>query len=65
MGSITKRLLGADAARRRHATRTRGPHERVAAVWDQFDQGTQRAILRLYRSATRDELAAAGSGWAR
>jgi pimeloyl-ACP methyl ester carboxylesterase len=27
------------------------PDSRVAAVWDQFDQGTQRAILRLVRSA--------------
>ena len=30
------------------------------SVLDHFDQGTQRAILRLYRSATPQELAAAG-----
>ena len=27
------------------------PDTRIAAVWDQFDQGTQRAILRLVRDA--------------
>lgn len=30
------------------------------SVMDHFDQGTQRAILRLYRSASSEELAAAG-----
>ncbi len=34
---------------------------RVRSVWEQFDQGTQRAILRLHRSADEPELAAAGS----
>ena len=34
--------------------------EHVAAVYDQFDQGTQRAILRLHRSASEDQLAQAG-----
>jgi pimeloyl-ACP methyl ester carboxylesterase len=33
---------------------------RLASVWQQFDQGTQRAILRLYRSADEASLAAAG-----
>jgi pimeloyl-ACP methyl ester carboxylesterase len=33
---------------------------RVAAIWKQFDQGTQRAILRLYRSADAAELARTG-----
>jgi pimeloyl-ACP methyl ester carboxylesterase len=37
------------------------PPERVDAIWRQFDQGTQRAILRLYRSADEDKLAAAGA----
>ncbi len=36
------------------------PDERVKAIWDQFDQGTQRAILRLYRSVDPQSLAAAG-----
>ncbi len=34
--------------------------ERIAAIWDQFDQGTQRAVLRLHRSADESVLAAAG-----
>lgn len=38
--------------------------QRLDAIWEQFDQGTQRAILRLTRSATLDELSAAGSGLA-
>jgi pimeloyl-ACP methyl ester carboxylesterase len=32
----------------------------VDALWPWFDQGTQRAILRLYRSAPEERLAAAG-----
>lgn len=35
---------------------------RVQAVWEQFDQGTQRAILRLHRATSERELADAGSG---
>ena len=37
------------------------PPERVAAVWEQFDQGTQRAILRLHRSVDGPGLARAGA----
>ena len=36
------------------------PEEWLDSVLDHFDQGTQRAILRLYRSASPQELAAAG-----
>jgi pimeloyl-ACP methyl ester carboxylesterase len=36
------------------------PDEFVDRVWEHFDHGTQRAILRLYRSAPEDILAAAG-----
>jgi pimeloyl-ACP methyl ester carboxylesterase len=35
---------------------------RIAAVWDQFDHGTQRALLRLHRDADPSRLAAAGLG---
>jgi pimeloyl-ACP methyl ester carboxylesterase len=35
--------------------------QRIASIWSHFDQGTQRAILRLYRSADQSELAAAGA----
>jgi pimeloyl-ACP methyl ester carboxylesterase len=34
---------------------------RINAVWEQFDQGTQRAILRLHRSADEQALAGAGA----
>ncbi len=34
----------------------------LAAIWEQFDQGTQRAILRLLRDASEPELAEAGKG---
>jgi pimeloyl-ACP methyl ester carboxylesterase len=37
------------------------PAEWIASVLDHFDQGTQRAILRLYRSSPPDVLAAAGA----
>lgn len=36
--------------------------ERIETVWSQFDQGTQRAILRLFRATGESELAAAGAG---
>jgi len=34
--------------------------EAIDGVWKYFDHGTQRAILRLYRSAPEDQLAEAG-----
>lgn len=36
------------------------PREFVDAAWEHFDHGTQRAILKLYRSAPSDVLAQAG-----
>jgi pimeloyl-ACP methyl ester carboxylesterase len=33
---------------------------RVAAVWEQFDQGTQRALLRLHRAADESQLVELG-----
>jgi pimeloyl-ACP methyl ester carboxylesterase len=38
------------------------PEGRIDAVWEHFDQGTQRAILRLHRSSDEAALAAAGEG---
>jgi pimeloyl-ACP methyl ester carboxylesterase len=38
------------------------PEGRIESIWDQFDQGTQRAILRLYRDADEPRLAEAGAG---
>jgi pimeloyl-ACP methyl ester carboxylesterase len=39
-----------------------GSPDLLEAAWQYFDHGTQRAILRLYRSAPSDVLAAAGAG---
>jgi pimeloyl-ACP methyl ester carboxylesterase len=60
MGSVTKRLL-ARALRNACTTPDAWPADRVEAVWDQFDQGTQRAILRLHRATGPEQLAAAGA----
>jgi pimeloyl-ACP methyl ester carboxylesterase len=40
------------------------PDELLDRVWPHFDHGTQRAILRLYRSAPPDELERAGANLA-
>jgi pimeloyl-ACP methyl ester carboxylesterase len=53
MGAIPKGLF-ARALRRGSVRADAWPDARVTAVWDQFDQGTQRAILRLIRSAGGD-----------
>lgn len=36
------------------------PEEFIDSIWDHYDHGTQRAVLKLYRSAPPDVLAAAG-----
>jgi pimeloyl-ACP methyl ester carboxylesterase len=61
MGATTRWLLGRMLRRASRAW----TDERIAAVWAQFDQGTQRAILRLHRGTDlhwlehqRDRLAA-------
>jgi pimeloyl-ACP methyl ester carboxylesterase len=60
MGSLSRWLL-ARLLRRGSVTPGAWPDGRVDAVWEQFDQGTQRAILRLHRSVDAESLAAAGS----
>jgi pimeloyl-ACP methyl ester carboxylesterase len=60
MGAVTRRRLRR-ALRRGCANPDAFDDARLAAIWDQFDQGTQRAILRLHRSASEDALAQAGS----
>jgi pimeloyl-ACP methyl ester carboxylesterase len=60
MGSITRWML-ARGLRRGCVDPSAWPDARLAAVWEQFDQGTQRAILRLHRSAGPEQLAAAGA----
>lgn len=59
MGSINRWLL-ARTLRAGSASAAAWPDERVKAIWEQFDQGTQRAILRLHRSVDVADLAAAG-----
>jgi pimeloyl-ACP methyl ester carboxylesterase len=60
MGSTTKAMLSR-GLRRGSVRADAWSADRLAAVWEQFDQGTQRAILRLYRSADESRLAADGS----
>jgi pimeloyl-ACP methyl ester carboxylesterase len=60
MGATTKGLM-TRTLRRGSVRPDAWPDERIAAVWDQFDQGTQRAILRLVRSAGDDVIGGGGS----
>jgi pimeloyl-ACP methyl ester carboxylesterase len=61
MGSVNRWLL-ARTLRAGSASPAAWPDARVDAVWEQFDQGTQRAILRLHRSVQAADLVAAGRG---
>jgi pimeloyl-ACP methyl ester carboxylesterase len=61
MGAVNRRLL-ARTLRGASASAGAWPDTRIAAVWEQFDQGTQRAILRMHRSCDEQQLAAAGAG---
>lgn len=56
MGATTKRMLKRTLKRAAPFS-----EEQIDAVWEQFDQGTQRAILRLHRDASADRLAQAGA----
>ena len=60
MGSTTRWLLGR-SLRRGSVNAGAWPPDRVRTVYEQFDQGTQRAILRLYRSAAEQRSAGAGA----
>lgn len=64
MGAINQRRL-AKLLRSGAADPAAWSDERIAAIWTQFDQGTQRAFLRLHRSIDPAGLAAAGSELAR
>jgi pimeloyl-ACP methyl ester carboxylesterase len=61
MGSVGRRLLGR-SLRAGTVKPDAWSEERLDAVWAQFDQGTQRAILRLHRSIDGPGLAAVGDG---
>jgi pimeloyl-ACP methyl ester carboxylesterase len=60
MGSIPRWLLNR-TLRRASVRADAWSDERLQAVWDQFDQGTQRALLRLHRAADPERLVAAGA----
>ena len=60
MGTTSRRLLRL-LSREANATPGPLPDEWIESVLSHFDQGTQRAILRLYRSSPPDVLAAAGA----
>jgi pimeloyl-ACP methyl ester carboxylesterase len=60
MGATTRPLLRR-ASREANATPGPLPEAWLDTVLDHFDQGTQRAILRLYRSAPSEVLARAGA----
>jgi pimeloyl-ACP methyl ester carboxylesterase len=60
MGS-TPRWLLARTLRNACAQPSALTDERIQAIWHQFDQGTQRALLQLHRSADEQSLAAAGA----
>ena len=62
MGSVNRRLLARWLRSGSVRDQAVWPDDRVDVVWEQFDQGTQRAILRLHREADPATLAAAGSG---
>jgi pimeloyl-ACP methyl ester carboxylesterase len=60
MGAIPRWLL-ARTLRRGSVRADAWPDARVRQVWEQFDQGTQRAILRLVRSEGQDVIGSGGS----
>jgi pimeloyl-ACP methyl ester carboxylesterase len=60
MGATGRRTLRL-ASKETNATPGPMPEAWLDSVLDHFDQGTQRAILRLYRSASPEVLAAAGA----
>jgi pimeloyl-ACP methyl ester carboxylesterase len=59
MGSTSRRLLVRELRKGTVRPEAWTP-ERLDAVWEQFDQGTQRALLRLHRSADESRLADLG-----
>lgn len=64
MGIVNRRVLGR-ALRHGRADDAGWSEAELDAVWADFDQGTQRAVLRLYRAAAPDRLEAAGATLAR
>jgi pimeloyl-ACP methyl ester carboxylesterase len=61
MGSTTRSVLR-HVLRNGYADPSALSRSRFETIWAQFDQGTQRAVLRLHRSASERQLAEAGGG---
>jgi pimeloyl-ACP methyl ester carboxylesterase len=61
MGSANRALL-ARQLRKGSVRADAWPDARIASIWEQFDQGTQRALLRLHRAASDARLAELGAG---
>ena len=61
MGSIPRSLL-ARHLRRGSVRQDAWSEAKIGSVWEQFDQGTQRALLRLHRAADEARLAELGAG---
>jgi pimeloyl-ACP methyl ester carboxylesterase len=60
MGATSQRMLARQL--RRGTTRADAwAPTRLKAIWEQFDQGTQRALLRLHRAAGEKQLAELGA----
>jgi len=62
MGSTPRWVLSQEL---RSASPRAWTSDRLAVVWGQFDQGTQRALLRLHRAADEARLAQLGAGLAK
>jgi pimeloyl-ACP methyl ester carboxylesterase len=60
MGSTTRSML-ARALRNGAVRHDAWSESRISGVWEQFDQGTQRALLRLHRSSGEARLAELGA----
>ena len=61
MGATDRRTAAVRSRKEANATPGPMPEAWLDSVLDHFDQGTQRAILRLYRSSPPEVLAAAGA----
>jgi len=61
MGSIPRSLLERHL-RRGSVRRDAWSEARISSIWEQFDQGTQRALLRLHRASGEARLAELGAG---
>lgn len=64
MMGLTTKTAAKFLSKESRPNRAPWPDDMLDSVWDHFDHGTQRAILRLYRSAPPQELEEAGMRFA-